>query len=511
MPISSLPSPWGIGDLGEEAYHFVDFLADSGQSIWQVLPLNPTGLGDSPYQSDSAFAGNPMFISLDHLLREELLNPEEVHKKLNKLNRPINPTNPNVVESNQATEYLKRIKNDLLREAFKAFQARLQEQASGCPVSRDAELTYLSLQNYLTFQKENEEWLDDYTLFRALKAHFGDVAWYDWETGLASRSEESLAEYTKLLAEEIEFGRFVQYTIYFEWQEIRKYAGAKGIRLLGDMPLFVAADSCDVWVNHRFFVLDGSGKPAKVAGVPPDYFSKTGQLWGNPVYNWDALAYDQYSWWKKRIKLTLRLFDHIRIDHFRGLEAYWEIEAGEETAVKGRWMKGPGKRFFESLSEEFGELPFIAEDLGIITAEVNVLKRIFGFPGMKVLQFTPLEEGTAESDTNFVYYSGTHDNDTLLGWYKTNKLKDEEIRKSENDKDDEMKGACRRLIEDLHLSQAAWVVIPMQDILGLDTDARMNVPGTIEGNWQWKLTKPLLTDEVKTWLHALAVKSERSP
>ncbi|MHB8127001.1 MAG: bifunctional glycogen debranching protein GlgX/4-alpha-glucanotransferase [Desulfitobacteriaceae bacterium] len=505
MPISSLPSVWGVGDLGEEAYHFLDFLADSNQGLWQVLPLNPTGLGDSPYQSDSAFAGNPMFISLDHLFREGLLNPEEVHEKLNKLNSPINSLNS-------------IRKKDLLREAFKAFQARMKENDSGCcPGPGNGETKYLSQQNYLIFQKENEDWLDDYALFRALKTHFGDVAWYDWEHGIASRHEERIAEYSLLLAEEIEYNRFVQYTFYYEWQEIRKYAWAKEIKLIGDIPLFVAADSCDVWVNRSFFVLDESGKPAKVAGVPPDYFSKTGQLWGNPVYDWEALASNQYSWWKKRIKFTLRLFDHIRIDHFRGLEAFWEIEAGEETAVKGRWMKGPGKRFFESLSVEFGELPFIAEDLGFITAEVNILKHIFGFPGMKILQFTPLKEGLAEKDKNFVYYSGTHDNDTLLGWYKTSKLQDEEIRTAEKDETDktdenkEMKIACRRLIEDLYLSPVAWVIIPMQDILGLDTDARMNVPGTIEGNWQWRMTKPLLTDEVKTWLGTLSVKSERLP
>ncbi|MFZ3373087.1 MAG: bifunctional glycogen debranching protein GlgX/4-alpha-glucanotransferase [Desulfitobacteriaceae bacterium] len=505
MPISSLPSAWGLGDLGEEAYQFIDFLADSGQSLWQVLPLNPTGLGDSPYQSASAFAGNPMFISLDHLLKAELLNPEEVHKKLDKLKS----------YSNEAAAHLKKIKNELLRESFKVFQARLQEQESDSPAPGDAELKYLSLQNYLTFIKENEEWLEDYALFRALKARFGGVAWYDWETGLASRSEESLAEYTKLLAEEIEFGRFVQYTFYYEWQELREYARAKGISLLGDMPLFVAADSCDVWVNRRFFKLDESGKPAKVAGVPPDYFSKTGQRWGNPVYDWESLAADQYSWWKKRIRLTLRLFDYIRLDHFRGLEAYWEIEAGEETAVKGRWMKGPGKKFFESLFVEFGKLPFIAEDLGFITAEVNILKRIFGFPGMKILQFTPMEEGMSENYHNFVYYSGTHDNDTLLGWYKTNKLQDEELKMSEKDEadkineNDEMKIACRRLIEDLYMSEAAWVIIPLQDILGLDTDARMNVPGTTEGNWHWKLSKKLLTEEVKLWLRSMAETSKR--
>jgi 4-alpha-glucanotransferase len=490
-----------------------------------------------------------MLINLEHLLRERLLKPGQFPEKLseNKLSQ----------ESG--------LKYELLREAFRVFQSRMEEQKETNrsekavfqtlkdvgPREEEAGEKYLSWPNYLRFWKENATWLDDYVLFKALKNYFGNVPWYEWEQGIATRNEESIAGYSLLLAEEIEFNRFIQYTFFYQWQAIRQYARNKDVKLIGDIPLFVAADSCDVWVNRGYFALEKNGEPAKVAGVPPDYFSETGQLWGNPLYNWQALASDNYSWWKERIRLTLRLYDYIRIDHFRGLEAYWEIEAGAETAAGGRWMKGPGKRFLESLCFEFGNLPFIAEDLGFITPEVNILKRIFGLPGMKILQFTPLAEGLAEKDNNLVYYSGTHDNDTLLGWLKAQKQisgesdKDDLRKKTENiiekeskiidsqdknqqkinnnsdnigrysaeDREDTaLKMVCRKLMEDLYLSPAAWVILPIQDILGLDTDARMNLPGTVGGkNWQWQMNKALLTDEVKIWLRTLAVKSGRSP
>lgn len=502
MSISSLPSAWGTGDFGKEAYDFVDFLADCRQSLWQVLPLNPTGLGGSPYQSDSAFAGNPLLINLEHL-KQEVLSGSEQFKDIKLL-----PESKNYRESVH--------KYKLLREIFQVFQACMHAQEAALPVLENIETYYLSLKNYLAFQKENASWLHDYALFSALKTHFGNIPWYEWEQEIALRTEEGIAKYSLLLAQEIEFNRFLQYTFFFQWQAIRQYVRARDIKVIGDIPFFVAADSCDVWVNRNFFVLEENGKPAKVAGVPPDYFSKTGQFWGNPLYDWEALAADNYSWWKERIRLTLRLYDFIRIDHFRGLEAFWEIEAGAETAAEGRWMKGPGKRFLESLSTEFRELPFIAEDLGFITPEVNNLKNIFGLPGMKILQFTPLEECMAEKDNNFVYYSGTHDNDTLLGWIKTQNIKiKENIKTNKNatasEESAKLKTACRKLMKDIYMSPAAWVILPLQDILCLDTDARMNVPGTIENNWKWQMTESMLTDEVKTWLRNLAVESGRSP
>lgn len=506
LHISSLPSPWGIGDLGDSATGFVDFLAESHQNLWQVLPLNPVGPGNSPYQSDSVFAGNPMLISLDLLIKEGLLQAEAVQEALARNSTSNESHDPDL---------LKPIKEQLLRTAFHTFSILMEEQKN---FSFSTSLTYIStstscyspykrtpfstLLNYEMFTNTQSDWLEDYALFRALKTYFQGAPWFDWELGIASRIPEKLEEYARKLVLEIEYNRFIQYTFYAQWQELKNYAVEKDIKIIGDMPLYVASDSCDVWVNRGLFKLDGKGKPSKVAGVPPDYFSKTGQRWDNPVYDWEALASTQYTWWKKRIKQTLGLFDYTRIDHFRGLEAYWEIDAGEETAIKGQWLKGPGKRFLESLIEEFGELPLIAEDLGVITPEVEALRKIFSFPGMKVLQFTPLTEVGNAIDSSLIYYSGTHDNNTLLGWYKSEHSIDEIDEK-------EIKLACRSLIEDLYLSEAAWVILPLQDILGLEDEARMNVPGTVGNNWRWQVSQDLLSVEVREYLKDLTDKAHR--
>lgn len=536
LHISSLPSPWGTGDLGNSSFRFVDFLSESHQRLWQVLPLNPVGPGNSPYQSDSVFAGNPMLISFDSLIREGILQAEMVRDAFAK--------NFSTNESPDL-EALKPIQDQLLRNAFEAFTSLLEKQkassvtakptSASTPVltptptptptpisiptytytyththttstsstSWPSEQTpYLTLENYEAFVRDNLDWLEDYALFRALKTHFRGVPWFDWNCEIALRIPEKLSEYAQKLVDEIEYNRFLQYTFYFQWQELKNYASRRDIKIIGDMPLYVASDSCDVWVNRRLFKLDKNGKPSKVAGVPPDYFSKTGQRWDNPVYEWGALAATQYSWWKKRIKQTLKLFDYTRVDHFRGLEAYWEIDAGEETAIKGCWLKGPGKRFLESLIEEFEELPLIAEDLGVITPEVDTLRQIFGFPGMKVLQFTPLSKGEIVKESQVIYYSGTHDNDTLLGWY-TSKFSVEGVDETKS------KLACRSLIEKLYLSEATWVILPLQDILGLGNEARMNVPGTVGDNWQWQVAQELLTDEVKEYLQVLTRSAHR--
>jgi 4-alpha-glucanotransferase len=502
MHISSLPSSWGLGDLGKEAYEFVDFLTDSGQSLWQVLPLNPTGVGDCPYQSESVFAGNTVLISLDHMISEGLLSLEKTLQKYEQV-KSLN------LRKSFLSLALKELKRDLLHEAYQRFVTLLVSALNGSSFASKS--TYLSHKNYLQFQTDNKEWLEDYVLFRALKAHFGETPWYDWAPELASRQPEEIAKYSSLLQDEMGFIRFLQYTFFYEWDNLKIYAKTNGVQLIGDIPHFVAADSCDVWVNRSLFVLDERGKPAKTAGVPPDYFSKTGQLWGNPIYDWEAMAVTQYAWWKKRIQFSLKLFDYIRLDHFRGFEAYWEVDAREETAEKGCWMKGPGKRFFESLVEAFGRCPFIVEDLGVITTEVNVLKQIFGFPGIKVLQFTPLKEISLHSETDFVYYSGTHDNNTLLGWYKQKCLPEKEGNPANIDINQKAlsKQACRKLIEEVYMSQAVWVIIPLQDILGLGEEARMNVPGTINGNWQWQLDKTLITEEIKLWLQSQTEKSKR--
>ena len=489
LNVSSLPSFWGPGDLGKEAYDFVDFLADSGQSLWQVLPLNPAGVEECPYQSESVFAGNSMFISLDHLISEGLLNREETRKKYEQLKNLG-------LRKSLLLLAIKELKRNLLHEAYLQFIMQLDSTSERSTVSEKS--IYCSLENYGQFQTENKEWLDDYVFFRALKAYFGEIPWYDWEPGIASREKEELAKYSLLLKEEIGFRQFLQYTFFYQWAKLKTYAKAKGIQLIGDIPHFVAADSCDVWVNRGLFVLDERGRTTKTVGVPPDYFSQTGQLWGNPSYDWEAMKLTEYAWWKKRLQFGLEMFDYIRLDHFRGFEAYWEVDVCEETAEKGRWIKGPGKRLFESLIETLGRCPFIVEDLGIITPEVNSLKKIFGFPGIKVLQFTPLEEIALDQETNFVYYTGTHDNNTLLGWY--GKCNNQLAAKEE---------ACRQLVEEVYRSQAAWVILPMQDILGLGEEARMNVPGTIKGNWQWQLAQNYVTDDLKIWLRTQAEKTKR--
>lgn len=477
LHISSLPSPWGIGDMGASAYQFIDFLAETHQSFWQVLPINPVGPGNSPYQSDSVFAGNFMLISIDHLLQEGLLQAEQVQETL------LRGATPDF-------EDIRKLKETLLRQAYSTFQT-----------NTDKEKCY----NFAKFLEKHSVWLPDYALFQALKKEFKGAPWYEWTSELAMRSPQKLMEYTQKLADEIGFYQFVQYTFYRQWQSLKAYAGLNNIKLIGDMPLYAASDSCDVWINRQFYKLDEKGKPKKVAGVPPDYFSKTGQRWDNPVYNWEALAATNFDWWKKRIKHSLSLFDYIRIDHFRGLEAYWEIDAEEETAINGRWMKGPGKRFIESLIREFGDLPLIAEDLGVITPEVDTLRQIFDLPGMKVVQFTPLDEA-ASLEPQFVYYSGTHDNNTLLGWFKSQIHSDYTIEKSENIK---LRQECRTVIEKMYEGQAVWVILPLQDILGLGDEARMNIPGTVGDNWKWQFSSELLTDDVKEWLKALTIKTDR--
>lgn len=501
LHISSLPSAGGLGDLGQEAYDFVDFLAESGQSIWQVLPLNPAGAGDCPYQSESVFAGNPMLISLDHLIIEGLLDTHETRGKYQQL-RAIG------LRESLLKQGLKELKMNLLYEAYQRF--RDISLSSKYLANKYSE--YLSQENYARFKAKHSDWLRDYVLFRALKSHFGDVPWFEWDTEIAARETQALADYSTLLGEETSFIEFLQYTFFYQWKRLKIYAESKGIKMVGDLPHFVAADSCDVWVNRNLFKLDEQGRPAKIAGVPPDYFSKTGQLWGNPVYKWNAHANSQYSWWKKRINIALEQFDFIRFDHFRGFEAFWEVDAGEKTAEKGRWIKGPGKRFFESIFAGFEKCPFIVEDLGIITMEVNILKQMFGFPGVKVVQFTPPKELLSETDTNYVYYTGTHDNNTLLGWYE-NKYKLEDgpdcsvLTKQEISQ--KVRQDCSQLIEEVYLSQANWVILPMQDILGLGDEARMNLPGTVRGNWKWQMDKNYNQEEIRVWLYSQAENAKR--
>jgi 4-alpha-glucanotransferase len=475
LHVTSLPSPWGVGDLGAEAYRFIDFLASTGQNIWQVLPLGPPGLGHSPYQNYSAFAGNDLLLDIDQLVREGLLSQEEVNEELGLIQKKIR-------NQEKADFYLaEKSKVGLFRKAYHRFN-RLMEAGR----NNKTESSFLSWDNFLKFQEENRFWLEDYCLYAALKRYYDYAPWYLWDKDIAERKEERMVYYREKLSDEISYQCFLQYTFLTQWLNLKNYAHGKGILIVGDLPIYVSSDSADTWANRELFFLDPKGYPYKVAGVPPDYFSKTGQLWGNPIYRWEEAAKDGYLWWVKRVKFSLKMYDYLRLDHFRGFEVFWAVPGGEETAVNGVWLKGPGKRFFETLFKNIGDLPFIAEDLGLITPEVRNLKNLFGFPGMKVFQFSP--QITGAGDTNFVYYTGTHDNDTLVGW----------CRKQPQKYD------YKVIMEEIYQSNAAWVIVPMQDILGLDSEARMNIPGTVYGNWEWRLDKSLLTEEVGRWLSEMA-------
>lgn len=478
---TSLPSPFGIGDLGPEAYRFVDFLVAGNQQIWQFLPINPVGFADSPYQCLSAFAGNPLLISPKEMMDSGWLTEGELACG------DFSRQDPACIDF----PHVKLWKEKLFRQAFEHFR---QQEPTG---------------DYAVFVTAAAGWLPDYTLFIALKQHFRGLPWNQWPAAIRQRRPEAIDHYRQLLAEEIEYQAFLQFVFWQQWQELKRYANSRGIRLFGDLPLFVAHDSADVWANPQLFALDETGSPVKVAGVPPDYFSDTGQRWGNPLYNWEEMARDDYRWWRRRLEVLLTLVDVIRIDHFRGLEAYWEIPACEQTAVNGQWTVGPGARFFAVLEKYLGKLPLVAEDLGLITPAVNRLKHQFGYPGMKVLQFS-FGDGRSAPDfphntgVNTIAYTGTHDNDTLLSWYQLLDSTEPELKRRvlnhlnrlglDNDLSDA--GVCRQLIRLTYLSQAKTVILPLQDVLGLGNKARMNTPGTVDGNWSWRLEHGMLTPEV---------------
>ncbi|KJS80048.1 MAG: 4-alpha-glucanotransferase [Peptococcaceae bacterium BICA1-8] len=479
---TSLPGNYGIGDLGQEAYKFVDFLNNSGQKYWQVLPFNPPGFGESPYQAFSAFAGNPLLISPDKLIQDGLLEIKDIES--------IPQYSESIVEFEKARVY----KDELLRTAFKKFEAD-------------------KCNTYLNFEKDNILWLENYSLFMALKNYFGGSSWNQWDKLVAKRDEAALNRYRALLQDEIQYQKFLQFKFFSQWLELKEYTNLKGIKIIGDIPIFVALDSSDVWANPHLFCLDEAQNPLNVAGVPPDYFSKTGQLWGNPHYDWARMEQDGYKWWRQRFITIFSLVDFVRLDHFRGFEAYWEIPFGEETAINGKWVKGPGESFFSALEKNFGEMPIIAEDLGIITSEVEQLKNKFGFPGMKILQFI-LEDTTQELvlplnfEYNSVVYTGTHDNDTILGWFKKHSLEKNIVQKMladnlgiyPNMNADE---ACWRFIDLALQSNSVIAIIPLQDILCLDSSARMNYPGTLGNNWNWRFKKGVLTKEIETRLEQL--------
>ena len=477
---SSLPGPNGIGELGRHAHRFLDFLADAGLEIWQVLPLGPTGFGDSPYQCFSAFAGNPLLIE----------------PPAGGTGEPDDET-PAFSRHAVDFEHVPAHKHALLRGAVAAFTPG---------------------EEYHAFLDANADWLPDYALFTALKRAHGGTAWTSWDAGAAHRDPRSLAAWRRRLAVQVDAIQVEQYLFFDQFRRLRTAAAERSIRLMGDLPIYVAHDSADVWSHRDLFRLDADGRPLVQAGVPPDYFSATGQLWGNPIYDWDALQRQDYAWWVRRLQLAFELFDLVRIDHFRGFEAFWEVPGDATTAVHGRWTPGPGAALFERIAGTLGPLPIVAENLGVITPEVEALRMRCGFPGMSILQFA---FGADQQARDFrphtfprerVVYTGTHDNDTTLGWWGSTGERDSTRVASEVTREKALAlrylGCDGRemnwtLIRAALASVADTVLIPMQDVLGLGSDARMNLPGRQSGNWRWRFSWDQLRPDMTARLRDL--------
>lgn len=498
MHPTSLPGRFGIGDLGTEAYRFVDFLKDAGQRLWQVLPLGPTGFGDSPYQCFSAFAGNPLLISLERLVEKGLLPAAALHET--------------AIFPDEEVHYGRVIpwKSDLLARAAGNFFAGSSAETRA---------------RFESFCATQAAWLDDYALFMALKhTHSQEFIWTHWEPSVRSRRPAALDHWRRKLTGEIDLHRFYQFEFFDQWRALKQHCAECGIRIMGDVPIYVAHDSADVWAHTEYFDLDEKGNPAAVAGVPPDYFSATGQLWGNPLYRWDVLAADGYRWWIERLAATLAMVDIIRLDHFRGFEAYWTVPASETTAVNGRWVKGPGVAFLQAAVDALGDLPLVAENLGVITPEVEAMRNRFGFPGMSILQFAfgKDPQGPDFRPHNYprarVAYTGTHDCDTTVGWWTSagqgeSTRTEEDIRKEHdytrrylNLDSQEIHWA---FIRALMASVADTVVFPLQDVLGLGSKARMNLPATPSGNWRWRFRSGVLTPALARRLKELTEVYER--
>ena len=471
---TSLPGKYGIGTLGKEAYAFIDFLKKSRQKLWQIFPLGPTGYGDSPYQSFSSFAGNPYLIDFDLLIEAHLLSEEDLRDVF-------------FGDNEEYIDYgaVYNQKYPLLRKAYENFKS-----------SDNHEMR----ENLEHFKRENASWLNDYSLYISLKNHFNGLPWNEWAHDIKNREHGAMEHYRNELADDIEYHNFIQFLFFKQWGDVKKYANENGIKIIGDIPIFVAADSSDAWANPEIFLFDEERKPVKVAGVPPDYFSATGQLWGNPLYNWQKLKETNYSWWVERVRANLSTCDIIRIDHFRGFEAYWAVPYGDDTAINGQWEPGPGIDLFNAIKSQLGELPIIAEDLGLMTQGVIDLREATGFPGMKILGFA-FDSGE-ENDylphtytKNCVVYTGTHDNDTLIGWFQKAKEEDRQFARDylNSRSDDEIHWDA---IRGAWSSVASMAISPVQDFLGLGSEARINTPGVAAGNWQWRLRHGVLTDEL---------------
>jgi 4-alpha-glucanotransferase len=478
---TSLPGPYGIGELGAEAHRFADFLKDAGQRIWQLLPLGPTGYGDSPYQCFSAFAGNPLLLSLDTIVKHGYLSRDDLE------------TRPKFPRESVDFGPLIKWKIPLLRKAAGEFRS------SATPADRET---------FDAFCERHAAWLDEFALFMALKEIHDYVMWTLWEPELALRKPAALLKARRDLNEQIECNKFIQFEFERQWSELKAHCDRNGIRIMGDVPIYVAQDSCDVWAEPEMFDLEADGEPRVIAGVPPDYFSATGQCWGNPIYLWDVHAKTGFRWWIARFRRAFEMLDMIRLDHFRGFEAYYEIPGTATTAVNGRWVKGPGAALFEAVEAELGNLPILAENLGVITPEVEGLRNRFGFPGMAILQFAFGKDPQAPDfkphnyPRHRVAYTGTHDNDTVVGWWASAGASDS--TRTAEDVEKEMEFARRYLntdgseihwamIRTLMASVADTVIFPLQDVLGVGSEGRMNLPGTSSGNWHWRYRTEELT------------------
>lgn len=484
---TSFPGPYGIGDLGDGAYRFIDFLAKSGLNLWQVLPLGHTGFGDSPYQPFSSFAGQPLIISLDFLKKVHLLSDCDFAE--------MPQWDPVKVEYGPLIEF----KTGLLHKAYERFMnPELPDDFNGNP-----EL----MAEYEKFCN-NTFWLEDYALFMAGKDYHQGAPWYMWEDSLKKPTAKQKATWIEKLKTEMGYYKFIQFLFHHDWMAVKEYANEKGIKIVGDIPIFVAWDSVDVWSNPSLFKLDSKGYPTVVAGVPPDYFSATGQLWGNPLYNWKNHTKTGYQWWINRIRYQLTLTDFLRIDHFRGFDKYWEIPYGDETAINGKWQEAPGINFFTTLEATLGyNLPIIAEDLGEIDHSVVELRDKFSLPGMKILQFAfenPEENHFLPHNftRNCVCYTGTHDNDTTLGWY--NKAYEASRDKLRRYFSTDASDICWVMIRSCFASVANMAIVPMQDILCLDSWARLNTPGVADGNWSWRFADADLGDTLAARLYETA-------
>ncbi|MDD3876926.1 MAG: 4-alpha-glucanotransferase [Bacteroidales bacterium] len=472
MHISSLPNKYGIGTFGREAYKFVDFLFESKQKVWQILPLGHTGFGDSPYQCYSAFAGNPLFIDIELLIEMGILVQVDLS------------TSISFSETEFDTQKVTQFKNPLFKKAVENFHALISSDAK---------------EKYEEFCIKNKFWLDEYAFFMALKNHFNNKPWYEWPSEIKLRSKDALESLKNQLQTEIIQNKTIQFFFYTQWHALKNYANNKGISVFGDIPLYVAYDSADAWAHAELFKFDSKMNPIAVAGVPPDYFSETGQLWGNPLYDWEKHIGTHFQWWLARIESNFVLYDILRIDHFRGLVDYWSVPYEEKTAEKGTWIKAPGQLLFEAVFKKFGKVPIIAEDLGVITKDVEELRDGFGFPGMKILQFAfdSSENNNFLPHTyhsNCVVYTGTHDNDTTLGWYLKATDEDKEImHRYFNFKPEHVSWELIRLAWS---SVAFMAITPMQDLLNLNSDARMNLPGKPTGYWKWRMSEKDLNKEL---------------